>query len=47
MSQRKIRFLEAQIAKKQDGILACYEIIAEHQPKLDRMKEELQELRKK
>jgi len=38
VSRRIISSLGAKIAKNQDGILACYEIIAEHQPKLDRMK---------
>ena len=45
MSRKAIRTLEAKIAKKQDGLLACYEIIAEQQPKLERMKAELQALR--
>ena len=47
MSRSAIRVLEAKISKKQVGLLACYEIIAEQQPKLERMKIELQELREK
>lgn len=40
-----IRTLEARIAKKKDGILACYEIIAEHQPKLAELEKQLEAAR--
>jgi len=40
-----IRQLEAKIAKKKDGLLACYEIIAEQQPKLAALEKQLQAAR--
>ena len=45
MSFLRRRILEQRIAKKKDGLLACYEIIAEHQPKLAALEAELARLR--
>lgn len=39
------RVLEHLIAKKKDGLLACYQIIAEQTPKLNAMEAELRDLR--
>jgi len=44
-TSKLIRQLEAKIAKKKDGLLACYEIIAEHQPKLAALEKQLQSAR--
>lgn len=41
-----VRSLEQRIAKKKDGLLACYEIIAEQQPKLAALEAELQNMRR-
>jgi len=44
-TSKLIRHLEAKIAKKKDGLLACYETIAEHQPKLAALEKQLQAAR--
>ena len=46
MDRKLVRELEAKISKKKDGILACYQIIAEQQPKLDELEKKLSAARK-
>jgi hypothetical protein len=43
----EISKLAAKIAKKKDGLLACYQVIAEQAPKLALMEAELLKLRRK
>ena len=44
-TSKEVRRLEAKIARKKDGILAAYELIAQMQPKLHALEQELAALR--